>query len=307
MTSSANDPDFPDFDAVSPMQEMGAYEWLWAQRGEAIKPSFKSIAQLFRDHPGALPSDLVNDEDAIACAKEVLDRFRTRGVGPFSVRLHGLSDYPQGLRAAENPVEFLYYQGDWDLVHAPKRLAIVGSREASDEGIRRTRKLVSLLVKDGYTIVSGLAKGVDTAAHETAIASGGDTIAVIGTPIDQAYPKENSALQQQIARDHLLISQVPVLLHSRRPPSVNRLFFPERNVTMSALTQGTVIVEAGETSGTLIQARAALNQGRKLFILDSNFRNPRLTWPARFEEKGAVRVTDFDDIRSHLDAQAAQD
>ena len=92
---------------------------------------------------------------------------------------------------------------------------------------------------------------------------------------------------------------------ARRPPSVNRLFFPERNITMSALTQATVIVEAGETSGTLIQARAAFKQGRKLFILDSNFQNPKLTWPRRFEEQGAIRVRDFDDILSNLDASAS--
>ena len=80
----------------------------------------------------------------------------------------------------------------------------------------------------------------------------------------------------------------------------NRLFFPERNITMSALTEATVIVEAGETSGTQVQARAALQQGRKLFILDSCFRNPRLTWPYRFAERGAIRVADYDDIRRHL-------
>jgi DNA processing protein len=80
----------------------------------------------------------------------------------------------------------------------------------------------------------------------------------------------------------------------------NRAFFPERNVTMSALTAATIIVEAGNTSGTLIQARAALKQGRKLFILDSCFRNPELTWPAAFAENGAVRVSSFADIRSTL-------
>jgi DNA processing protein len=161
------------------------------------------------------------------------------------------------------------------------------------------------LVKDGYTVVSGLARGVDTAAHETAIEVGGETIAVIGTPLDQAYPKENAELQRRIARDYLLVSQVPVLCHAQRPPTVNRFFFPERNITMSALTQATVIVEAGETSGTLIQARAALAQGRKLFILDSNFRNPKLTWPARFAEIGAIRVKDFEDIKSALDDPTA--
>jgi len=295
-----------EFGAISPMLEMGAYEWLWQQEQQgARKVSFKVLAEMFRDHPGHWPSELVSSADAQACAEEVLARLRKRGVKSFSVRMQGAGDYPEGLKDAEHPLQFLYYRGDWDLVYSPKRVAVVGTRSPSDEGLRRTSKLVSLLVKEGVTIVSGLAKGVDTMAHQTAIERGGDTIAVIGTPIDQAYPKENAELQERIARDFLLISQVPVLLYARRPPSVNRLFFPERNITMSALTQATVIVEAGETSGTLIQARAAFKQGRKLFILDSNFQNPKLTWPRRFEEQGAIRVRDFDDILSNLDASAS--
>ena len=294
-----------DSSAVSPMLELGAYEWLWARSEGRVKPSFKAIAQLFRDNPGMLPSELVPADEAMDCAREVLTRFRRREVGPFGFRIRGLEDYPSPLEDAENPLAFLYYQGNWDLAYSPKRVAIVGTREPSDEGLRRTRKLASLLVKDGYTVVSGLARGVDTAAHETAIEAGGETIAVIGTPLDQAYPKENAELQRRIARDYLLVSQVPVLCHAQRPPTVNRFFFPERNITMSALTQATVIVEAGETSGTLIQARAALAQGRKLFILDSNFRNPKLTWPARFAEIGAIRVKNFEDIKSALDDQAA--
>lgn len=295
------------FDAVSPMQEMGAYEWLWQHGEGAVKPSFKAFAQLFRDNPGALPSALVHREDAIACAREVLARFEKKGIEHFSVRMNGIGDYPERLRDAEYPLEFLYYQGDWDLAYAPKRIAIVGTRSPSDEGERRTRKLVHLLVKDNYTIVSGLAKGIDRIAHETAIKHGGDTIAVIGTPLDQVYPKENADLQRQIARDHLLISQVPVLLYARRSWMWNRLFFPERNITMSALTHATVIVEAGETSGTLIQARAALAQKRKLFILDSNFRNPKLKWPHKYAERGAIRVRDFDDIQENLHGNTAGD
>jgi DNA processing protein len=298
-----------EFGAISPMLEMGAYEWLWQQESGERKASFKVLAELFRDHPGQWPSELVNASDARACAEAVMARLRKRGVKSFSVRMQGAGDYPEGLKDAEHPLQFLYYRGDWDLAYSPRRVAIVGTRDPSEEGLRRTSKLVSLLVKEGVTIVSGLAKGVDTMAHQTAIDRGGDTIAVIGTPIDQSYPKENADLQERIARDFLLISQVPVLLYARRPPSVNRLFFPERNITMSALTQATVIVEAGETSGTLIQARAAFKQGRKLFILDSNFQNPKLTWPRRFAEQGAIRVRDFDDILSNLDAPApaAQD
>lgn len=298
MTNAA--PQGIDFGAISPMREMGAYEWLWSQESDLVKSTFKAVAELFRSNPGALPSDLVPEERAMDCARKVMDRFKRAGVTSFSVRLNGIGDYQERLRDAENPLEMLYFQGEWDLAYSPKRVAVVGTREPSDEGLRRTRKLVGMLVKDGYTIVSGLAKGVDTAAHEAAIAQGGETIGVIGTPLDQSYPKENAELQQRIARDYLLVSQVPVLLYHQRTSKWNRGFFPERNVTMSAMTQATIIVEAGETSGTLIQARAALAQKRKLFILESNFHRPELTWPHRLEEKGAIRVRDFEDIRAHL-------
>ena len=158
-----------------------------------------------------------------------------------------------------------------------------------------------MLVEDGYTIASGLAAGIDTAAHRAAIAFGGNTIGVIGTAIDSSYPRTNNGLQEQIAREHLLLSQVPVLRYSQQGPAGNRLFFPERNITMSAITQATIIVEASDTSGTLIQARAALKQGRKLFILESCFQNSAITWPKRFEGRpGVVRVRSFDDVREAL-------
>lgn len=286
------------------MLEMGAYEWLWQQETGPTKPSFKNLAELFRANPGQGASQLVSEEDARACAEKVLERFSKKGIGQFSVRMQGAADFPEWLKHADHPLQFLYYQGNWDLAYSPKRIAIVGTRNPSELGQRRAAKLVAMLVHDGFTIVSGLAAGIDTIAHETAIKCGGDTIAVIGTPLDQVYPKQNEALQQTIAREHLLVSQVPVLVYARRPPTVNRLFFPERNITMSALTQATVIVEAGETSGTLIQARAALKQGRKLFILNSNFDVPGLTWPHKYEEKGAIRIRDFGDILTNLNATA---
>ena len=153
----------------------------------------------------------------------------------------------------------------------------------------------------GFVVVSGLAAGIDTAVHRAALESGGATIAVAGTPLGEIYPQENRALQEEIATKHLLISQVPVLRHSKQSPKHNRLFFPERNVTMSALTEATVIVEAGETSGTLVQARAALHQERKLLILDSCFKKSDLTWPARLEKQGAIRITGPGDIWQALE------
>ena len=115
---------------------------------------------------------------------------------------------------------------------------------------------------------------------ERVLEEGGRTIGVIGTPLTSVYPKQNAALQEKIAQEHLLISQVPFKRYSEQDFRLNRSFFPERNVTMSALSDATIIVEASDTSGTLYQARAALRQKRKLFILNNCFENASLKWPA---------------------------
>jgi len=280
-----------EISAISPKLEMGAYEALWLERGA----SFKSLADRFAADPSALPSDFVSHATATACADDVLTKLKASGVHRFGVRIHHAGDYPPKLRDARHPIELLYYQGAWELTES-RGIAVVGSRKASAEGVQRAAQIAKGLVERDFTVVSGLAEGIDRAAHTAALACGGRTIAVIGTPLGQHYPKANRDLQDAIASEHLLISQVPVLRYAKQGPQQNRLFFPERNVTMSALTEATVIVEASDTSGTLTQARAALHQGRKLFILDSCFQRSDLTWPARFEAQGARRVRRLEDI-----------
>lgn len=292
---SRRDKDSPVAAPLDAALEVGAYEALWSEN----KTSFKSLAERFSKTPGARPSDLVPESEARQVGARVLAKLRDRTTQRFDVRLNGEVDYPERLRDATYPVELLYFQGRWDLVFT-RSVAVVGTRKPSEDGVARAAQLVRHLVKDKFTIVSGLAEGVDTAAHQAAIREGGETIAVIGTPLGQAYPKANAKLQEQIARDYLLVSQVPVERYDAQNPTVNRFFFPERNKTMSALSEATIIVEAGETSGTLIQAREALKQGRKLFILNSCFTRKDLTWPARFEQEGAIRVRDYDDIRREL-------
>jgi DNA processing protein len=284
--------------AISPLRELGAYEALW----DKPDTTFKTLSEKFAARPDAVPSDFVPASKAREYAEFVQRRFQQADVTRYGVRVHGAGEYPQKLRDAAHPIELLYYQGWWDLADS-RSVAVVGTRSPTPDGIARTRKLVKALVKDDFTIVSGLAAGIDTVAHETAIAEGGRTIAVIGTPLSHSYPKENATLQREIATEFLLISQVPVKRYERQDYRKNRLFFPERNITMSALTEATIIVEAGETSGTLIQARAALYQRRKLFILDNCFRRG-LSWPQKFADKGAVRAVDYDDIRKHLSPTA---
>jgi DNA processing protein len=275
--------------------EVGAYEALWT----AKDASFKSLAERFAGNPGIRPSDLVPEGEARRVGTRVIAKLRERIDARFDVRMHGELDYPEKLRDATHPVELLYFQGAWELIWT-RCVAVVGTRKPTAEGVARARQLARKLVEDDFTIVSGLAEGIDTAAHTSAIDAGGRTIAVIGTPLGHVYPKANAQLQEQIARDYLLISQVPVERYESQNFRVNRFFFPERNKTMSALTEATIIVEAGETSGTLIQAKEALKQKRKLFILNSCFERGDLTWPAKFEQEGAVRVRSYADIRREL-------
>ena len=285
----------PFVDVIDAVLELGAYEKLWCGNNA----SFKSIAEMFAKHADARSSDFVPENEAREIGQRVIAKLRRRVHGWFNIRLHGEFEYPKRLLEATHPVNLLYFQGKWDLIHTPS-VAVVGTRKPNDNSIRRTRKLVKALLADKFTIVSGLAEGIDTVAHKTAIAEGGQTIGVIGTPLGHVYPKSNEDLQKEIAKEFLLISQIPVERYEAQTPRTNRFFFPERNKTMSALTEATIIVEASETSGTLVQAREALKQGRKLFILNSCFENSALTWPAKYESEGATRVYEYDDIRREL-------
>jgi DNA processing protein len=179
----------------------------------------------------------------------------------------------------------LFYAGDLSLL-ARRSVAVVGARAVSEEGAARARRLARELGAAGIVVVSGLAKGVDVNAHTAAVAAGGTTVAVIGTPLDIAYPAEHAALQEEIAARFLLIS--PFASGSR----VFQSNFPKRNRVMAALTDGTVIVEASDSSGTLHQAVECERLGRWLFILRSVYENPRLDWPKRFENYSRFRVVD---------------
>ncbi|WP_284449458.1 DNA-processing protein DprA [Pseudoxanthomonas mexicana] len=274
---------------IVPMLEMAAYEALWMRQGMW----FKELAKLFEVHEGALPSEIVDQEELIE-AMRGLEAILPK-VGQFDVRVNGAGEYPAKLREADHPVEVLYYKGDWELAHS-RSVAIVGTREPSDLGVQHARRIAHALSREGFTIVSGLAKGIDFTVHTEVLRSKGATVAVIGTPLHESYPRENEALQRAIAAEHLLVSQVPFLRYAANHWKTNRLFFPARNVTMSAMTEATIIVEAGNTSGTLVQARAALNQKRKLFILEPCFHNPELKWPAKYEEQGAIRVSNVRQI-----------
>lgn len=295
--------ELPRTKAISPEVELGAYEALWEERAlwGGKSATFKRIADEFRKRKDCLPSDLVDEATASRYSKWAMDEIHKAEVHNFGVRVHNSLDYPARLRDADHPLELFYYQGSWKDIDRPS-IAVVGTREPTPKGKARTRRVVRYLVEQGFVVVSGLARGIDTAAHTAAMEFGGRTIAVLGTPLTEVYPPENQALQAQIAEEHLVISQVPIIMYSRSNPHFNRIFFFERNITMSALTQATIIVEAGDTSGTLVQARHAIKQGRKLLILESCFdRDRALKWPDKMVAKGAIRISGEEQLEGILE------
>ena len=179
----------------------------------------------------------------------------------------------------------LYLAGDPQLLTEGRRISVVGSRKASPEGIARTKALTEALVRYHYVVVSGLAEGIDTIAHETAIAAGGKTIAVLGTPLDKAYPTKNSGLLEVIKRDHLAISQFAAGYPYKKEN------FPRRNRTMALISDATVIVEANEKSGTRHQGWEALRLGRMVFLMQNVADNPDLSWPQEMISYGAQVLT----------------
>lgn len=282
---------------ISPAREIASYEAIWTHYSSVNK-----VADVFSRFNHALPS-VVAQEEGLPLEEIEYVKKQVSNLLPFrrfSALFYDDLEYPSKLKAAKHPVEVLYYQGALDLLSS-KSVAVVGARKATEDGIKRAKRVAKLLVQNDFTVMSGLAEGIDTAAHQAAIDLGGRTIAVIGTPLHTVYPKFNKELQSEISKNHLLVSQVPFYQYSQQNYRNNRFFFPERNKTMSALSDATVIVEASETSGSLIQARAAIQQNRKLFILKSCFEKG-LTWPDYYLKQGAIKLEDGSELLEYLDS-----
>jgi len=179
----------------------------------------------------------------------------------------------------------LFVEGDTSLLTEGLRVSVVGTRKPSEAGRARARAFARALARHDIIVVSGLADGVDTIAHQTAIESGGKTIAVLGTPLSQAYPASNKSLLDIIKRDHLAISQFPEGYPFKRQN------FPRRNRTMALISDATVIVEASEKSGTRSQGWEALRLGRLLFLMENVASDPNLGWAKEMIDYGAQVLT----------------
>jgi DNA processing protein len=184
----------------------------------------------------------------------------------------------------------VFVAGKIELPLPHPRVAIVGTRTPSTEGLRIASSLSKTLAQHGVLIVSGLARGIDTAAHNAAIDVGGRTIAVLGTPLSETFPRENAELQSFIMRNHLAVSQF-----DEKYPTTRRNFVL-RNRTMALIADASVIVESGEGGGSLHQGWEALRLGRPLFIHTRELAKPGLEWPRMMAEYGAVEFKEPSDI-----------
>ncbi|MYY43944.1 DNA-processing protein DprA [Elizabethkingia anophelis] len=201
--------------------------------------------------------------------------------------MNGFQEYYSKLTEIEkkNSPKELFYRGDFSLLETDRRIAVVGSRKVSDLGIKRAEFISKYLVEIGIVVVSGLAEGVDTIAHTTAINNGGKTIAVIGTPLNISFPASNRDLQNTIAREHLLVSQF------KENSSVSPKNFPIRNRTMAMISDATIIIEASESSGTRHQGWEALRLGRSLYIMENIIKDNKISWAKEMLDYGAQVLT----------------
>ncbi|MGN6525480.1 MAG: DNA-processing protein DprA [Burkholderiaceae bacterium] len=201
--------------------------------------------------------------------------------------------YPPLLLETADPPLMLYTLGRVDLLRAPA-LAIVGSRTATPQGLETARVFAQQLSELGLTIVSGLALGVDAAAHEGGLAGVGRTVAFVGTGIDQVYPAENAALARRIAAEGLVASEYPLGM----PPIAAN--FPRRNRLIAGTAQGTLVVEAALKSGSLITARMALESGREVFAIPGSIHSQQAYGCHRLIQQGAKLVGAVEDILQEL-------
>jgi DNA processing protein len=284
--------------------------WLALARVKGLGAvSFKKLTTRFVDPTAAFSAALAELEqveglhrDAIdgivafsdwAEIDEEIERARDAGIAivPFTN-----PNYPARLRTIADPPPFLYVKGNI-LTDDDKAVAIVGSRSASEYGRRVARDLARGLASLGFTVVSGMARGIDGSAHESALQAGGRTIAVLGSGVERAYPAEHEMLYRCIGENGAVLSELPI---GTRPLAFN---FPARNRLISGLSLGVVVVEATEKSGSLITATLAVEQGREVFAVPGEVGSSRSRGAHRLIRQGAKLVESVDDIIEEIAPQ----
>ncbi len=267
----------------------------WSEVARRVEESGSASALLSDTNLGrfALEDVTANHNTQLAsCAKQITE-WENEGIH-FATLLD--DDYPTHLLSIHQRPPFITWMGnqsasDWQGV------AIVGTRVPSKEGAECARQLASAMANRGVTVVSGLAAGIDTAAHRGALESGGRTVAVIGTGLRQSYPRENRELQRQISTEGMVLSQ----FLPESPPS--KISFPMRNAVMSGFASATVVIEANEKSGARMQARLALQHGRPVLLMEQL---RQFEWARSIGSRpGAHFVSSVEDIVSILNRVTA--
>ena len=231
----------------------------------------------------AAPDPAIVDADLAACAR-------------FELQLIAATDarYPLLLARTIGAPPVLWVRGDADTLSLPQ-LAMVGSRNPTAAGARTAHEFAHYFAESGLAIASGLALGIDAASHDGCLVGGGKTLAVCGTGLDAVYPRANAALADRIARDGALVSEFP----PGTPPL--KANFPQRNRLISALSLGTLVVEAARGSGSLITARCAAEQGRDVFAIPGSIHSPLSRGCHQLIRSGAKLVEEAADVISELD------
>ncbi|WP_308444541.1 DNA-processing protein DprA [Laribacter hongkongensis] len=224
--------------------------------------------------------------------QEAVAAWLARGEGRDLLTLAD-ADYPPALAELTDPPPLLYLHGRRELLQQPM-LAVVGSRQATPQGRRDAARFARALAGSGLTVVSGLAAGIDAAAHEGALAAGGGTVGVIGTGIDRIYPAANRDLAHRMAAEGLLVSELPL----GSPPLAAH--FPRRNRVIAGLSLGCLVVEADLESGSLITARLALEAGREVFAMPGSIHSPVAKGCHALIREGAKLTECLEDILSEL-------
>ncbi|MDA1475553.1 DNA-processing protein DprA [Bacillus changyiensis] len=229
--------------------------------------------------------------NGLSTIKDLYQYYRENGVNLIAI---SSPDYPDCLKMIHDPPPVLFIKGKKTLFYEKRRIGVVGTRHPSSYGEMVTTYLVRELSKKNWSIVSGVAKGIDGHAHRESIRAKGSTIGVIAGGFNHFYPRENRQLAEQMARNHLLVSE--------HPPHVKpqKWHFPLRNRLISGLTEGIVVIQGKEKSGSLITAYQALEQGREVFAVPGSIFEQNSLGPAKLIQEGAKLVTGIDDIISEL-------
>ena len=207
--------------------------------------------------------------------------------------------YPEYLKNIYDPPVILYMKGN--MPEEEKYLAVVGSRKATSYGLNMAEVVSRELSKCGITVVSGMARGIDTFAHKGSLSAGGRTVAVLGCGLDIVYPYENKKLMEKIIESGACLSE---FLPGTQPVAGN---FPARNRIISGMSMGVIVIEAGERSGSLITANCALEQGREVFALPGNVNSLNSTGTNKLIKEGAKMVTSLEDILEEIGAYFSDD